>query len=170
MSDDMDEVEQFSDSSSSVEAFFEVEGESVPSPADVGGVVAYRYEPYLDEQQSDGEEDLDGGQDTDNSVGNAEVGAEGGMADRSGRQENTEWCSCGHCTTMPTTTECVCCHEVQQINVKQQQLVHMMVPVPGCITLHPGLPAVCLDPWGLQCAYYHYRQDQGPLSLSDNHE
>ncbi|XP_078580082.1 uncharacterized protein LOC144864146 [Branchiostoma floridae x Branchiostoma japonicum] len=71
---------------------------------------------------------------------------------------------------MPTATECVCCHEVQQMNVKRQQLVHMMVPVPDCITLHPGIPSVCLDPWGLQCAYYHYRQEQGPFSQGDNHD
>ena len=31
----------------------------------------------------------------------------------------------------------------------------------GCITLHPGLQNVCLDPWVLETAYYSYRQHYG---------
>lgn len=32
-----------------------------------------------------------------------------------------------------------------------------------CITTHPGFHSVCLDPWSLQTAYLHYRQQYGQM-------
>ena len=57
---------------------------------------------------------------------------------------------------MPTATECVCCGEIPQTLNKRSDGVEV-----GCITLHPGFPSVCLNPWVLQTAYYSYCQHYG---------
>ncbi|XP_078698376.1 uncharacterized protein LOC144925944 [Branchiostoma floridae x Branchiostoma belcheri] len=72
-------------------------------------------------------------------------------------------CSCGNCRIMPSAAECACCHEMSPIDAKRYEGVH---PAPRCITLHPGFQSVCLDPWELQCAYYHYRQEFGPIQCN----
>lgn len=74
-------------------------------------------------------------------------------------------CQCGHCCRMPTSVECVCCHDVRQIKQKVEGLEEQV----GCITAHPGFRTVCLDIYCLETAYYAYKQDYGRLNF-DLHE
>ncbi|XP_070182410.1 uncharacterized protein [Littorina saxatilis] len=84
---------------------------------------------------------------------------------RASRISNTDWCQCGHCCQMPTSVECVCCHDVRQIKQKVDGLEEQV----GCITAHPGFSTVCLDIYCLETAYYAYKQDYGRLHF-DLHE
>ncbi|XP_070202325.1 uncharacterized protein [Littorina saxatilis] len=74
-------------------------------------------------------------------------------------------CQCGHCCHMPTSVECVCCHDVRQIKQKLEGLDDQV----GCITAHPGFRTICLDVYCLETAYYAYKQDYGRLNF-DLHE
>ena len=47
-------------------------------------------------------------------------------------------CSCGHCQPMPSTRECICCHEVHLVHQKIQES-EKDIP---CITLHDVLVAL----------------------------
>ena len=49
---------------------------------------------------------------------------------------------------MPTSVECICCHELPQVH----DLIDDASAV--CITQHPGFNSVCLNIWVLQSAYY----------------
>ncbi|XP_019748113.1 uncharacterized protein LOC109529260 [Hippocampus comes] len=68
------------------------------------------------------------------------------------------WCTCGKCQQMPTAVECVCCHEIQEVVTVRRQGEEHFNQVLYCITDHPGLNAVCLDPYGLQVAWMTYKQ------------
>ncbi|CAL9697561.1 unnamed protein product [Knipowitschia caucasica] len=67
----------------------------------------------------------------------------------------SEWCRCKHCQPLATARECLCCHEVPEVVAKMDEVTGEK---PECITDHPGMHAVCLDPWGLQCAWSGYKQ------------
>uniref|UniRef100_A0A3Q3E964 Uncharacterized protein n=1 Tax=Hippocampus comes TaxID=109280 RepID=A0A3Q3E964_HIPCM len=67
-------------------------------------------------------------------------------------------CTCGKCQQMPTAVECVCCHEIQEVVTVRRQGEEHFNQVLYCITDHPGLNAVCLDPYGLQVAWMTYKQ------------
>uniref|UniRef100_A0A3Q2YNL4 P2X purinoreceptor 7 intracellular domain-containing protein n=1 Tax=Hippocampus comes TaxID=109280 RepID=A0A3Q2YNL4_HIPCM len=67
-------------------------------------------------------------------------------------------CTCGECQQMPTALECVCCHEIQEVVTVRQQGEEHFNQVLDCITDHPGLNAVCLDPYGLHVAWMTYKQ------------
>ncbi|XP_057687907.1 uncharacterized protein LOC130927605 [Corythoichthys intestinalis] len=69
-----------------------------------------------------------------------------------------DWCTCGNCQQMPTAVECVCCHEIEEVVTVRQQGEEHFNQVLACITNHPGLNAVCLDPYGLQVAWMTYKQ------------
>ena len=58
---------------------------------------------------------------------------------------------------MPTSVECLCCHEVDKVIEKTQE---NDVEV-DCITFHEGFEAVCLNQWVLQAAYFAYRERYG---------
>ena len=62
---------------------------------------------------------------------------------------------------MEKQEECVCCQEIIPMTDKLQQLLNhgrTQQNIPGCITEHPGFNEVCLGIWGLQTAYFNYRQ------------
>ncbi|XP_070205143.1 uncharacterized protein [Littorina saxatilis] len=42
---------------------------------------------------------------------------------------NTDWCQCGHCCRMPTSVECVCCHDVRQIKQKVEGLEEQEIQI-----------------------------------------
>ena len=54
-------------------------------------------------------------------------------------------CNCGHCVSMPTAIECVCCCEIQEFEDKKSDVT----PAVKCITNHPGFCNVCLDICGI---------------------
>lgn len=68
-----------------------------------GDVQPYQYEPTYAEGElpdlSEGEEDI----------------SEKNCASRVG---GTEWCSCGHCSTMESEVESICCQELDVLNEK----------------------------------------------------
>ena len=64
-------------------------------------------------------------------------------------------CHCGHCDIMPTSGECICCCEVEEVVSKIEETGA------SCITEHEGFGAVCLNRWVLQTAYFQYRQQYG---------
>ncbi|XP_014674787.1 PREDICTED: uncharacterized protein LOC106814918 [Priapulus caudatus] len=56
----------------------------------------------------------------------------------------SEWCVCFNCQTMTTARKCVCCAEIPEVVAKiaEAQMTNVK-----CITDHPGMQVVCLDPW-----------------------
>lgn len=59
--------------------------------------------------------------------------------------------------------ECVCCREIDQVVHKNLEAVEVegLEQAPGCITDHPGFPAVCLNFWVLQTAWLQFKQQYG---------
>ena len=53
---------------------------------------------------------------------------------------NSNWCICGQCHVMPTAEECVCCRELDEVNLKMSELSSE-----ACITQHSRFVTVCLD-------------------------
>ena len=66
-------------------------------------------------------------------------------------------CSCGHCSAVATTRECVCCKEL----VKVVDNINEVDSTMECITEHPEFAALCLNVCVLQTAYFQYRQEYG---------
>ena len=64
---------------------------------------------------------------------------------------------------MDKEEECLCCHEIQQVANKNEEVFeHVKPTVPyNCITDNPGFHTVCLDRWVLQGAWFQYRQQYG---------
>ena len=60
---------------------------------------------------------------------------------------------------MPTSRECLCCHEITLVanKIALAGTKHVL----QCITEHPGFSTVCLDVWVLQTAYFQYQQQYG---------
>ncbi|XP_041916074.1 P2X purinoceptor 7-like isoform X1 [Alosa sapidissima] len=74
-------------------------------------------------------------------------------------QDVSLWCTCGNCATMPSEVENVCCREITKVVRRMSQ-----VPIPiMCMTEHPGLEPVCLNPYSLQNIYNIYKYDYGPV-------
>ena len=61
---------------------------------------------------------------------------------------------------MDRTEEYVCCHEVPEVMNKNEEVFETdkLKEKPSCITDNPAFKAVCLNPWVLQVAWYHYKQ------------
>ena len=68
---------------------------------------------------------------------------------------------------MTTAKESMCCREVDAY----WALVDSVTPrlEVQCVTQHPGFEACCLNPYMLQIAYMHFRQEHGPLQ-ANTHE
>ena len=75
-------------------------------------------------------------------------------------------CQCGHCVTLRTRQECICCCEVERVVLKKEESSREI----SCITDHEGFESVYLDVWVLQTAYYSYRYHYGHLEEKDVHE
>ncbi|XP_014663256.1 PREDICTED: adipocyte plasma membrane-associated protein-like isoform X1 [Priapulus caudatus] len=81
-------------------------------------------------------------------------------------------CVCFNCQTMTTARECVCCAEIPEVVAKigEAQMTNVK-----CITDHPGMQAVCLDPWSVQVAWFAYHQQyrgnafEGPMHAKYRH-
>ena len=59
--------------------------------------------------------------------------------------------------------ECVCCHEIEQVATKNQEVMEYTKPTLSydCITDNPGFHTVCLDRWVLQAAWLDFKQQYG---------
>ncbi|XP_066273287.1 uncharacterized protein [Branchiostoma lanceolatum] len=158
---DRDDLENFSDSSSSEDCVCEeIDSDSGPEDA-VGALLPYRFEPYLSDEQSD-----EANSDSDEDADPGAAGGHGGEVDAQGggfpgeipmdveRLQNTEWCSCGGCVNSPTVRESVCCRE--QMRVCERREKH---PGVVCITQHRGFAQVCLSEDVLETAYLALRED-----------
>lgn len=64
---------------------------------------------------------------------------------------------------MPSARECVCCHELEKVNIVRTESLDA-----NCIVDHPGFQPVCLDVNVLQVAYYQYRQQYGERPEQNN--
>ena len=91
----------------------------------------YRFEPErivvddsLSMQGADSTENLDGDD------GRGSTGDED-------RVVNTEWCSCGTCGIMPTSKECLCCQEMDELD----WMLHGL----RCIIQHEDFASVCIN-------------------------
>lgn len=64
---------------------------------------------------------------------------------------------------MDREEECLCCHEIQQVTNKNEEVFEQLKPTMpySCITDNPGFHTVCLDQWVLQAAWFQYRQQYG---------
>ncbi|XP_070539207.1 uncharacterized protein [Ptychodera flava] len=108
-------------------------------------IVPYRFEPYS--QASD--EDSDG---PDPEVVNDDVNC---VVDI-GRLQNTEWCTCNNCGNMPTVNECVCCGEIDVLQLEKEMHGNLT-----CIVNHPGFTNCCLDEFVLRVANFAYIDHHG---------
>ncbi|XP_049432942.1 P2X purinoceptor 7-like isoform X2 [Epinephelus fuscoguttatus] len=72
-------------------------------------------------------------------------------------------CTCEECITMPTEEQNVCCKELNAVQNRCGELPEE----PRCMTLHPGLEPVCLNPYSLQNALNVYQADHGPLDVKE---
>nr|XP_033473352.1 P2X purinoceptor 7-like [Epinephelus lanceolatus] len=79
------------------------------------------------------------------------------------RQRDCNWCTCGECEAMPTEVEDVSCKELNAVQNRCGELPEE----PCCMTLHPGLEPVCLNPYSLQNALNIYQADCGPLEAKE---
>lgn len=57
---------------------------------------------------------------------------------------------------MPSEEECLCCHEVQEVDERRAEQEAIC-----CITQHDGFRPVCLNVHVLRVAYFQYRQQFG---------
>ncbi|XP_063070480.1 uncharacterized protein LOC134461510 [Engraulis encrasicolus] len=144
-----------SDSSSDPETFFEVEESNPMLEDNGGGIMPYRYEPYLGELEPHDSESSDG----EDEGGVAAAVADGGMPRDFGRLQHVEWCSCGRCEPMPTVDESVCCREQSRVCERREEGGAGI----RCITEHLGFQPVCMNVHVLRTAYFHYRQDYGDV-------
>ncbi|XP_013881450.1 P2X purinoceptor 7 [Austrofundulus limnaeus] len=69
----------------------------------------------------------------------------------------SEWCTCGHCSSL-SPVENVCCRETPKVMNRCEQ-----VGVYTCITDHPGFQLVALNPYVLQAVYGTYVQLFGEM-------
>ncbi|XP_013409982.1 uncharacterized protein LOC106173401 [Lingula anatina] len=76
------------------------------------------------------------------------------------RVGNTEWCECGHCSAMTTEAESRCCHEIPEVKNRAEE------GGVDCIIMHPGFGQGCLNPYALEIAYLHHRQQYGAIPES----
>ena len=64
---------------------------------------------------------------------------------------------------MDREPECVCCHEIERISSKNEEVFEHVKPTEpyDCKTDNPGFRTVCLDRWVLQAAWLDYEQQYG---------
>ena len=64
---------------------------------------------------------------------------------------------------MDRENECVCCHEIQVVVDKNEEVFEVEKPKKpySCITNNPGFKEVCLNRWALQVAWLQYKQQYG---------
>ncbi|CAK8696781.1 unnamed protein product [Clavelina lepadiformis] len=76
------------------------------------------------------------------------------------------WCSCKACVITKRAHEHVCCDDIPEVKAK----LYMADSTLNCITEHPGFASVCLNPWVLQVAYYHHKQESNEAIVMEVHE
>ena len=72
----------------------------------------------------------------------------------SSRLENLHWCTCHHCTVMPTFIECKCCEEFPDLLKDKLD--------DACITDHKDFDVLCLQISVLETAFirhHHYKNN-----------
>ncbi|XP_048777749.2 P2X purinoceptor 7-like [Ostrea edulis] len=137
------EIEGFDDDASldlscGSSSFYEDEFEN--DEARLNDIRPFRFEPY------------------DSSASGSDNGDEENENSESERLGNTDWCSCGNCCPMPTTTECVCCQEIEKVKYLFSNEYDEGGTCIKCITEQPGFSPACLNVYVLQIAYLQYKQ------------
>ena len=64
------------------------------------------------------------------------------------RQNDTNWCSCSKCISLPLLSECLCCHECS--------LFDGQLEPSDCITDNTNFRTVCLNPVVLETSYIRF--------------
>ncbi len=57
---------------------------------------------------------------------------------RAHRLNNTDWCLCGKCTILPTSRECKCCHE-------ENDVANKILKGTQCVTENQAFQNICMD-------------------------
>uniref|UniRef100_A0A672HNJ0 P2X purinoreceptor 7 intracellular domain-containing protein n=1 Tax=Salarias fasciatus TaxID=181472 RepID=A0A672HNJ0_SALFA len=128
-------------SASASNSSFEVEDFSPPPSPDAGdNSAAQGPEPYQFEPMAQAPTE----------AGATAAEADDALQGRMGAV--SEWCACGHCSSL-SPAENICCRETPKVWHRCQQ-----VGVSTCITQHPGFELVSLNPYVLQAAYAYERQ------------
>ncbi|XP_019624409.1 PREDICTED: uncharacterized protein LOC109470073 [Branchiostoma belcheri] len=157
---DADEVETFSDCSSTVECICEEFESNSDSEEVVGVLMPYRFEPYLSDVQSDepnSDSDDEGEAAGDAMADGGELEIDGQIPlDSETRLQNMDWCTCGNCVDHRKVKENVCCREQMRVCERREK-----EPGIDCITQHHGFPQVCLAVDVLETAYFAYRDHYG---------
>ena len=126
-----------SDSDSSTPDFFEI------------GQLGYQYEPeYIEEEIAQME--------TERQAERLEI-------ENNPRRNNTDWCSCSRCISMPLPSECLCC---QEFHLLEEAIEHG-----HCVTENTDFRTVCLNPVVLTTSYvsflrYKRRRGRAPDELT----
>ena len=68
--------------------------------------------------------------------------------ENSPRQNDTNWCSCSKCISLPLPSECLCCHEFS--------LFDGQLEPSDCITDNTNFRTVCLNPVVLETSYISF--------------
>ncbi|XP_014676347.1 PREDICTED: P2X purinoceptor 7-like [Priapulus caudatus] len=113
-------------------------------------VQPYQYEPILRQIRPDESDD-----ESDDEVEDED--AEHAPAFRAERVGNTDWCECGNCLPMGNGLESRCCQENSVLTEKIQE------EGLTCIIEHEGFDVNCLNRHVLECSFWTYAQEQGPI-------
>lgn len=108
-------------------------------------VVGYAFEPRRNELETN-DDDGDSSSDEDNELVN--------VLQEQNRLDNTDWCTCSHCSVevLVSNRECICCQEIGCVKTRCND---------ECITLNPRFHAICLDSEALETALYGMSKAKG---------
>ncbi|XP_024147232.1 P2X purinoceptor 7 isoform X1 [Oryzias melastigma] len=115
-------------------------------------VQPYRFEPFCESEEDVAESSSDADDDSQH--------------EDSARLQNTAWCQCQCCAVMPLAVECICCHEIEEV---QGEMLRSGVNA-SCITEVDSFQTCCLNPDVLRVAYYAYIDNHGRLEETTPHE
>lgn len=99
----------------------------------------YSREPEWTEEELAANMDVEEVHDEEESDDNLPESDNGTVWPPASRLENTDWCQCGECCTMPTREECICCGEYPEM------LRKLSDSRMKCVSLINSFALVCLE-------------------------
>jgi hypothetical protein len=78
--------------------------------------------------------------------------AQRGEIENNPRQNDTNWCSCSKCISLPLPSECLCCHAFSFFDGQLESS--------DCITDNTNFRTVCLNPVVLETSYISFFEVQ----------
>ncbi|XP_033756771.1 P2X purinoceptor 7-like [Pecten maximus] len=126
--------------------------EDIPEVSFSLNIQPYMYEP---EKQNDTNNDSSSSDFSDESYDS------GDSTSMPNPDSGTEWCSCSFCFSMPTVEERKCCHDIDILQDKLENI--------ECITQHEGFTANCLNMHVLETSFYEFAEEYGNVPQENIH-